>query len=112
MYCYYVISFMARRELVKLRGIEDFWAVSDLEEILIYFKEQASPDTGRRLVEEIIAQTERLPLNSDSGRVVPEFGLEQLREIIHPPFRIVYRREKNKVRIVRVWRSERLLKLP
>ena len=87
-------------------------AVSDLEDILAYFKEQASPDTGRRLAEEIIAQTERLPLYPDSGRVVPEFGLEQLREIIHPPFRIVYWREKNKIRILRVWRSERLLKLP
>ena len=81
-------------------------------EFLVYFNEQASPDTGRRLVEEIIAQTERLALYPDSGRVVPEFGLEQLREIIHPPFRIIYRREKNKLRIVRVWRSERLLKLP
>lgn len=75
-------------------------------------KPAASPDTGRRLGEKILAQTERLALYPDSGRVVPEFGLEQLREIIHPPFRIVYRREKNKLRIVRVSRSERLLKLP
>ena len=87
-------------------------AVSDLEDILAYFKEQGSPETGRRLVGEIIAQTERLQHYPDSGRVVPEFGLELLREIIHPPFRIIYRREKNKLRIVRVWRSERLLKLP
>ncbi len=87
-------------------------AVSDLEDILTYYREQSSLDTGRRLVEEIIAQTERLSLYPDSGRVVPEFGLKQLREIIHPPFRIVYRHEKNRLRIVRVWRSERLLKLP
>jgi plasmid stabilization system protein ParE len=87
-------------------------AVSDLEDILAYFRKQDSPDAGMRLVEEILAQTERLPLFPDSGRVVPEFGLEQLREIIHPPFRIVYRREKNKIRIVRIWRSERLLKVP
>jgi hypothetical protein len=46
------------------------------------------------------------------GRVVPEFGLEYLRELIHPPFRIVYRRDIKRVRIVRIWRSERLLKLP
>jgi plasmid stabilization system protein ParE len=72
-------------------------AVSDLEVILAYFKERASPDTGRRLIEEIIAQTERLARYPDSGRVVPEFGLEQLREIIHLPFRIVYRRKENKL---------------
>jgi plasmid stabilization system protein ParE len=87
-------------------------AVSDLEGILVYFKEQAAPETGRKLVGEIMAQTERLSLFPDSGRVVPEFGIEQLREIIYSPFRIVYRREKDKVRIVRVWRSERRLKLP
>jgi hypothetical protein len=46
------------------------------------------------------------------GRVVPEFAVEHLREIVSPPFRIVYRHDKQKVRIVRVWRSERLLKMP
>ena len=43
--------------------------------------------------------------------MVPEFGLVQLREIIHPPFRIVYRLAEGRVRVVRVWRSERLLDL-
>jgi toxin ParE1/3/4 len=87
-------------------------AVLDLEEILAYFKEKDAPEAGRKLVVEIMAQTERLRLHPDSGRVVPEFGVEQLREVIHPPFRIVYRREKEDVRIVRVWRGERLLRLP
>ena len=44
--------------------------------------------------------------------MVPEFGLVQLREIIHPPFRIVYRLGEGRVRVVRVWRSERQLELP
>ena len=43
--------------------------------------------------------------------MVPEFGLVQLREIIHPPFRIVYRIDAERVRVVRVWRSERQLEL-
>jgi hypothetical protein len=47
-----------------------------------------------------------------SGRIVPEFDLVQLREIIHPPFRIVYRLGQHRVRVVRVWRSERQLDLP
>jgi len=48
----------------------------------------------------------------DIGRIVAEFGQPFLRELIHPPFRIVYRRDPDRVRIVRVWRSERLLRLP
>ena len=43
------------------------------------------------------------------GRIVPEFDRTFVRELIHPPFRIVYRLEPKRVRIVRVWRSERLL---
>jgi toxin ParE1/3/4 len=46
------------------------------------------------------------------GGVVPEFDQPFLRELIQPPFRIVYRRDPQRVRIVRVWRSERLLHLP
>jgi len=48
----------------------------------------------------------------DLGRVVPEFGQTFLSELVHPPFRIVYRREPDAVRIVRVWRGERRLRLP
>lgn len=46
------------------------------------------------------------------GRVVPESDQPFLRELIQPPFRIVYRGDPLRVRIVRVWRSERLLRLP
>lgn len=46
------------------------------------------------------------------GRIVPEFDQRFLRELIRPPFRIIYRRDPKHVRIVRVWRSERLLKFP
>ena len=77
-----------------------------------YYLGEGVPDVGRRLTAEIVAKIERLASHPLSGRVVPEFNVEHLREIISPPFRIVYRHDKNKVRIVRVWRSERLLKLP
>jgi plasmid stabilization system protein ParE len=67
---------------------------------------------GERLLGEVMAQVERLAAFPESGRMVPEFGAAQLREIIYPPFRIVYRLETTRVRIVRVWRSERLLTMP
>ena len=46
------------------------------------------------------------------GRSVSEFEQPFLRELIHPPFRIVYRRDPKHVHIVYVWSSERLLELP
>lgn len=87
-------------------------AIKDLEDLQAYYSAEGAADAGKRLVAEIIAKIERLALHPLSGRVVPEFNVEQLREIIYPPFRIVYRHDKNKVRVVRVWRSERLLKMP
>ena len=77
-----------------------------------YYSDEGAPDAGKKLTAEIIARIDRLGAHPVSGRVVPEFNVEHLREIIYQPFRIVYRHDKNKVRIVRIWRSERLLKLP
>ena len=87
-------------------------AVEDLEAIRVWYGEQQVPEVGERLLREVVAQIERLADYPESGRVVPEFGLAQMREIIHPPFRIVYRLDDDRVRVVRVWRSERLLELP
>jgi toxin ParE1/3/4 len=87
-------------------------AVKDLEEIRAWYIDQDAPNAGDRLLEEVLSQVERLAEFPESGRIVPEFGIAHLREIIHPPFRIVYRLDKKRVRIVRIWRSERLLKMP
>ena len=54
----------------------------------------------------------RLAEFPQSGCIVPEFGIVNLREVIFSPFRIVYRLGKDRVKIVRIWRSERPLKMP
>lgn len=86
-------------------------ALDDLTAILDWYEEQAAPDVGRRLVGEIFGRVESLVDHPDMGRVVPEFGQPFLRELIHPPFRIVYRRDPTVISVVRVWCSERLLRL-
>jgi len=87
-------------------------AVHDLEGIRTWYAAQHIPEVGERLLEEIVSAVERLADYPESGRIVPEFGIGHLREIIHPPFRVVYRVGRRQVRIVRVWRSERQLKMP
>ncbi len=86
-------------------------AVGDLEAILTWYADQQVPDVGKNLLNRMIALIERLNDFPESGRVVPEFKMANLREIIHPPFQIVYRLDANKIKVVRVWRSERLLKI-
>jgi toxin ParE1/3/4 len=87
-------------------------AVNDLDDIRSWYINQQAPDTGDNLLKDIFSQIERLGAFPESGRVVPEFGIANLREIIRSPFRIIYRFDENKVRVVRVWRSERMLKMP
>ncbi|QWV94170.1 type II toxin-antitoxin system RelE/ParE family toxin [Geomonas oryzisoli] len=87
-------------------------AVEDLEEIRRWYCDQHVPEIGEKLIREVIRSVERLAFYPNSGRIVKEFGLTYLREVVLPPFRIIYRLDKKAVRIVRVWRSERLLTLP
>lgn len=87
-------------------------AVLDLEDIREYHQEQHVPEIGKRFLREIIKLVEDLPSHPDRGRMVPEFNQPSLRELIHPPFRIVYCRREQRIAIVRVWKSGRLMKLP
>ena len=87
-------------------------AIDDLKAIKEYYSEQGVPQVGQDFVATIVEQIETLNVHPDIGRVVPEFNDEKIRELIHSPFRVVYLRESKSIKIVRVWRSERLLKLP
>lgn len=87
-------------------------AYGDLESIKKYYEAEGVPHIGKQFVLAIIEHVQTLVDNPDIGRMVPEFGEERIRELIHAPFRIVYLREQDSIHIIRVWRSERLLKLP
>lgn len=85
------------------------YALRDLEEVQAWYVEQGAPEVGARLLAAVFQRVEALVDHPDMGRVVPEFNQSILRELIHPPLRIVYRRDPERVRVVRVWRSDRLL---
>ncbi len=87
-------------------------AVADLEELGAWYTEQGVPTVGDRFVEEILDRIEALSDHPGMGRIVPEFDQPLLRELIRPPFRVVYRQDPGRVSVVRIWRSERLLVLP
>jgi toxin ParE1/3/4 len=87
-------------------------AIRDLEEVQEWYNNQQVPEVGERLVREMVTKVERLARFPESGRIVPEFEIANLREIIFSPFRIVYRLDRGRVRIVRIWRSERVMEIP
>ena len=53
-------------------------------------------------------EVERLGMFPESGRVVPERNTKDIREIIVPPYRIVYRLSPGLVEIATVFRASRL----
>jgi plasmid stabilization system protein ParE len=87
-------------------------ALADLESLRAWYAEQGAPAAGEQLVADVFASIESLVDHTEMGRVVPEFGAPALRELIRPPVRVVYRVDPGYVRVVRVWRSERRLRLP
>lgn len=86
-------------------------AVSDLDDIKAYYSEQDLPEIGMKLIADIVESIELMLVHPEIGRVVPEFNDSSIRELIRPPFRVVYLCGLNSINIVRIWRSERLLKL-
>jgi toxin ParE1/3/4 len=86
-------------------------AFNDLEAIKEFHLEEGMPQIGIEFVVEIIRHIETLPTNPEIERKVPEFNEKNIRELIHPPFRIVYLKEEKTINIIRVWRNERLLNL-
>jgi plasmid stabilization system protein ParE len=55
------------------------------------FISQDSPHYASVVISRLIAATGRLVSFAESGRAVPEFENPLVREVVHPPYRIVYR---------------------
>jgi toxin ParE1/3/4 len=99
---------MAKRKSIEFAES----ALVDFEELRSWYAEQGVPEIGQRFVAEIFTQIEQLAEFPESGRIVPELDQPAVRELLHPPFRVVYRVGIDKIWVVRIWRSERLLKIP
>lgn len=87
-------------------------AFEDLQTLQNYYQEKHLAHIGEKYVTNIIQKLEILSDFPDIGRIVPEFNVVKIRELIYPPFRIIYLREQSSIHVIRVWRSERILKLP
>ncbi|MCL2438606.1 MAG: type II toxin-antitoxin system RelE/ParE family toxin [Coriobacteriia bacterium] len=85
-------------------------AAADLEDILDWYREELVPDVGIELVKKVRKRLTQLQSFPEIGREVPEFNDPTIRELIEPPFRIVYHFDGEIASVVKVWRSERLMK--
>lgn len=84
-------------------------ARADLEAICRYIARD-SPRLAESFGERIVGGVDRLVVLPRSGRIVPEFGREDIREVIVGRYRIVYRLDGDDVQVLTVWHGARLLK--
>lgn len=83
-------------------------AIGDLADICSYIGRD-SEYYARLFAQRIVAATEALVQFPEAGRIVPEFGRRDLRELLFQRYRIVYRIKQSEVQIVAVVHGARLL---
>ncbi len=83
-------------------------ALDDLEAIYLFISRDA-PRYAELFAARVFQATEHLAQFPRSGRVVPELGRDDIREIIVRGYRVVYRVVPNEVEILTVHHGARLL---
>ncbi len=85
-------------------------AYADLDSIFDFLG-RTSEHYAAAVVQKLVLAVGRLETFPVSGRVVPEYAREDVREVIHAPYRIVYRRleHENEVHILMVYHAARQL---
>ena len=85
-------------------------AVEDVRAIAAYVAED-SLAYAKSVAQRIVASTRKLANFPMSGRVVPELGDENIREVFAYSYRIIYRIEGQTVTIAAVVHGKRLVEL-
>ena len=66
---------------------------------------------AQRMVDKLTRRSEQIAAFPRSGRVVPEFEAEDIREIIEKPYRIIYRIKPEQIDVLAVIHGAQLLSL-
>ena len=86
-----------REAIVRLREIEEYIA-------------RDNPSAAIKFVDKLISDAETLVDNPQKGRIVPELTIENIRELLHKNYRIVYLIKKSSIDILTVFERHQLLK--
>lgn len=76
-------------------------AANRLEEIFEYISND-NPIAAEKLVENIFKKIETLTKYSKCGRIVPEIGRNEIREIFEKEYRIIYRIDKKRISVLTI----------
>ncbi len=68
-----------------------------------------SPTYAKRMVDRITQRSSQIAGNPLSGRMVPEYQADDIRELIEKPYRIIYRIKGDQIDVLAVIHGARLL---
>ena len=87
------------------------WTQNAIEHLVNIYEYIAlnSPTYANRMVDRITHRSEQIADQPLSGRKVPEYQTEDIRELIEKPYRIIYRIKANQIDILAVIHGARLL---
>ncbi|MDA8020345.1 MAG: type II toxin-antitoxin system RelE/ParE family toxin [Thermoanaerobaculia bacterium] len=68
------------------------------------------PGAARRWVARLRRRAQQAAEYPDSGRIVPELGRDDLREVVERGYRIIYRISDREIHVLTVFESHRLLR--
>jgi plasmid stabilization system protein ParE len=87
-------------------------ALSQLDAIYEYIA-QTSPEYASRIIDRLTRRSIQIAEFPFSGRMVPEFELNEVREVFEWPYRIIYliTSEQSRVEVLAVIHGSRLLQI-
>ena len=87
------------------------WTQNAVEHLVNIYEHIAlnSPTYANRMVDKITRRSEQITDQPLSGRKVPEYQTDDIRELIEKPYRIIYRIKSEQIDIVAVIHGARLL---
>ncbi len=88
-----------------------FWTNAAFDHLLALrdYLARTSPAFAERTLDRITRRGDQIGQFPHSGRVVPEYGREAVREVIERPYRIIYRLTETRVEVLAVLHGARPL---
>ena len=83
----YYLPFLSFAFIAACRLIYDYIALN-------------SPTYARRMVDRITRRSEQISIQAPSGRKVPDYEAEDIRELIEKPYRIIYRVKQGQIDVL------------
>ena len=88
------------------------WSKESLQQLIEIeqYISRDNPARAVRFINRLIDRAEKIKDYPYKGRVVPEFSLNEIREVFEKSYRIVYRIAENQIEILTVFEGHKLLR--